>query len=447
MKAPVKGANISLASGSLTAASILSVPHIIGKDTPQAKSLQDFVDHFVKMHENEVALTVREDVRSQNNRPYYADTQRGVYGLIVDSEEDTLNTPYNVAVGLSSQDVNAVYAPFKADTKSESDIALESYISGIILRVKEKDLKENFFYDQSEHGKIGRLCLQTLASEYWTKVIGFDPLVPSQSLEIPRMKDESMRQYKSRRSVFLKKPIKRYSKILIEALSGAFTHKDREAEARALVHILRCEFKRHEDYSWFNSEILSNPQLIPSIVQLKRLGKVPDIQIQAFQNLFHTTEWREIMESSVYKLETRLKELLRTKITGPQQLISLLKEFSKYRQQIGEDLVSKKALELKKKRLGFCSGWKQTLPRDRSLIPLDYAVSQIQEPKIKDAFGPFEIICAAGHPGSETAHLRIQYSRELRSYQWGEPEEGQISSPAVDAAGLEFCAYMNRSIH
>jgi hypothetical protein len=351
---------------------------------------------------------------------------------------------YNTSVAITAGESDYQIGGFSLDRVSESDILVDEYVGGITVRVKSELLQENFFQDRSEHGRIGKLAMQTLASDYWTEILGFDPLVPPEHLELRREEKESDAHYKARRIEFLNAPIQRYPRKLALAIKGSLTHEHAEAHANALVHLLRVTFKRSRNKAWFEEYISRNHKLIPSMTELKRLGKLPDVKIKEFKNIFHPSEWRIVLGSRLLKADEELKDILKTKLESVEAVTASLNAMTRIRDEVEQDPVSVEALRLKKVRLGFASRWRKTLPRDIVLQVMKELPRHLNDDKVLDTFSPFSLGTAAGYAGSETAPSRLHYNVEDHIYQWAVPSIGQHTSAEVESLGLEYAAALNR---
>jgi hypothetical protein len=378
------------------------------------------------------------------NQPFYVDVKQNIYSVLATTEDEAVATGYNLSVD-KAIDKTKKYeiGGFTLESISKSDLLLDEYVGMIIDRVSKGTLKENFFQDRSEHGSIGRLSMQTLASDYWMEVLGFDPLVPTRSLEISRKEKETKQAYNARRADFLQKPITRFPRLLSLEIKKSLTHDKSEAHANALTHLLRTAFKKSPDKSWFRDFIAQNQKLIPTAVELQRLGKIPDSSIKEFKNLFHAGEWRLITSSEVFKAEEEIKEILKKKLETPEDVNPTLNRIRELRDKVRNDPVSNEALRLKKARLGFATKWRKTLPRDVVLVVLKETPKHLNEEKVKETFSPFNLAASACINGSDTAISRLHYNREEGIYQWAQPIVGQFTSPEIENLGLEYCTFLN----
>jgi len=431
-------------TGARTLAQKLSLPVKAGKGTQLNVSFNDKFDELTKRYESvRLAKSVAAGAPPQN-QPFYVDVKQNIYSILATAADTAEDAGYNLSVGTAIKGCEDYeIGGFTLDSMTKPDKLLDEYVGVITNRVSNNDLIENFFQDRSEFGSIGRLCMQTLASDYWTEQLGFDPLVPSRSLEISRKEKESKLAFKARRAEFLKKPITRFPRLLSLEIKRFLTHPKAEAHANALTHLLRTAFSRCPDKTWFREFISQNPKLIPTVIELQRLGKIPDSHIKEFKNLFHSGEWKIVASSLVYKAEEEIKEILKKKLESPEDVKPILDRINELRSEVNKDLASVEALRLKKVRLGFATKWRKTLPREVVLDVLRETPKHLNEEKVKETFAPFTLAASSGIRGSDTAISRLHYSREEKIFQWAIPIEGQFSSPELDNLGLAYATFLN----
>jgi hypothetical protein len=422
----------------------LSLPVKAEKDSPLAQTFKSGAERLAERYQK-LRLAKQADKQAKPvNQPFYVDVKQNIYSILADDEEHASSVGYNLSVALTiGQEEDYDIGGFSLPSITTSDKLVDEYVSTITSRISNNDLKENFFQDRSEFGKIGRLCMQTMAADYWTKLLGFDPLVPSQSLDVSKKEGESRQTFKARRAEFLRRPIIRFPRLLALEIKNSLTHEKSEAHANALVHMMRVAIDRNSHSDWMLQFILKNPKLIPTMFELQRLGKVPDVAIKEFKNLFHPGEWRSVILSSVYKAEESIKDLLKTKIRDDNELLSLLKRIEGIREEVRLDPVSNEALRLKKIRLGFATRWRKTLPREVILDVLKETPKHLNEEKVIETFSPFTLAASAGIRGSDTASSRLHYNRDNHTYQWAQPIDGQNTSPEVENLGMEYCVFLN----
>jgi len=293
--------------------------------------------------------------------------------------------------------------------------------------------------DKSEYRQISRLLLQTVASEYWTRVIGFDPLVDPSQFELKRHENEKKGTYKKRLHAVLHSKVIRNEARLRQLLSERLTHTHRKEHANALVHSVRLIAQRCDEEVLVKI-VKSNPRLTPSIGMLKRLGKVPDFAIREYKDLFFPSEWRLITQSQIYKTEDDLRKTFQQSLEFD-KVSDLLAKFDAFHVRVKEDRLSRAILEKKKDRLTKASLWKKEVGGD-TVKPLDMARRRYREENVKSAFSPVDIFVAADEKGAAEIDSQICYDPENRSFYLRE-QIAANSSEMVRAVSNEIIAWLN----
>jgi hypothetical protein len=375
-------------------------------------------DKILVKAKNDLLLKPPESAKKVE-RPFYVDVKANVYTLLEDDGK-TADAPYNATVALITPQSEFNYSLFKAEL-TDTDKEVDNFVNTFIARLSTEDLVENYWTDRSKFARLSKLLLKTAASNFWIKTLGFDPLVDSFYLDIKREEKEPKVKYKKRRLQHMRIPIKRNDTLLRESITDMLTHPLNKAHANALVHILNtvCEKTTLEHFA--SKYIASNESLIPSVEQLRRLGRIPDIRIKEFKNLFHSREWVEIQNSALFINEAKLKTLVKTKLKA-ENVRTFLNDIRDLERIIKEDAFSSVILDVKRQRLAKAAVWKRKSDSDEDTLQvLAFAKKRIRDDTNLEVFSPNKILVATGKYGG-LSELRacIQYSAKDHTWTIGD---------------------------
>jgi hypothetical protein len=402
----------------------------------QVSKLTSVTNKFADRFKNRTVLPP--STQKTVDRPFYVDVSANVYTLLHDTDNNISEVAYNATIGNLTAGSEFHTSPFKANL-SEADKAVDEHVAQFIYRVQTMNLRENYWLDNGQFGALSKALVSTTASEYYNKRIHFDPLIESNQLEIKRGVNESKREYILRRQEHTKRPIIRNDAILRGAIKSLLTHKDAQAHANALVHMLKTTCKR-SDLGFMEAVIARTPKLIPTIPMLRRLGHIPDISIKEYQSLFHRTEWIAIQGSALYKAESQLKEILKTKITLD-NLELVLADLRRLGEDIHKDILSVTSLSVKKKRLAKTAMWKRSMPRT-VVQPLEQAKLRIFDEGVFNTFSPFDILAAANYERAGELITYVRYNKVDKAW-FDDQDIIKLLVPNSAAALSEFLAWLN----
>jgi hypothetical protein len=359
-----------------------------------------------------------------------------------DESETIPEVAYNSSIGLLTQRKEFNYSTFKGELE-QSDKEVDDFVNAFIHRVSNCDLIENYWTDTSKFRVISRLLMKTVASHFWTKTLGFDPLVDSYYLDIKRGEKENKASYKKRKLQHMRIPIKRNDALLREHICDMLVHKHKKAHANALVYILEVICNR-DNLNWFASRyISSNENLSPTVEQLRRLGRIPDIKIREYRNLFHIREWVEIQHSVLYETEVRMKELVKQKLipTNVKQFYDSLIELEK---RTKTDPFSATILEVKRLRLGKAAFWKRKGADDQSVQVMNLARRKIREENNMEVFSPQKVLVASGKYGA-LSEIATCITYVARTNTWEATPMYRELHDAVKVVVDEFLLWLNNA--
>jgi hypothetical protein len=383
----------------------------------------------------------RERVKAPS-RPFFVDVKSNTYSILGE-EDEVSDSPWNALVGSIQHGQKTVNLETFKVKQSAVDKDVELHVSVFTEAIRQGKSVRNYWTDTSNLSRLSKLMMHTLASEYWTRRVGFDALIESSQVSTTREKGESKARYSARQREFLSKRVKRSHNILSQALQEVLTHNHRVEESLALVHLLRTAC-RDADLDTLGKDIKTIPKLVPTALMLKRIGKIPDVKIKEFKTLFHDTEWNDIKSSQLYTAEERLKELMKTSISFD-NIESFIQDLDDIRQLVHDDRLSSSVVSLKKKRLMYASWWKKTSPRDQPMEPLKEVHKFANDEKVIQTFSPFEIQVAANTPGAEEGLTRVKYDTSQKAWYWVEiPDTVGYDPSATNQAGREFVSVLNR---
>jgi hypothetical protein len=373
-------------------------------------------------------------------RPFVVDVQNNVFSLISEKDEIT-SDPYNASVAIIAPQNQFNYSTFKLKL-SDTDKELDFFVNSFIHRVKNMDLVENYWMDKSRFSRISRLMLKTVASECWIKHLKFDPLVDPFFLDVKRDEKMSKSTYKALRKDHLKLPIKRNEALLREAIRENLTHNLAKEHANALVHMLRVVCQKQDMQFFIQRHISVNESLVPTVEMLRRLGKIPDLRIKEYKNLFHPREWTEVGNSPLFITEQRIKELLKTKLTAG-NVASFLSEVSEIEKKVRQDTLSNVILDVKHQRLGKAAVWKKKSDRPGDpLQVMNYARRRIRDEGVLDTFSPNRVLVSSGKYGG-ISELRSCLTYDTQSRSWTVGPSYQYVPESQKVVLDEFILWLN----
>jgi hypothetical protein len=215
----------------------------------------------------------------------------------------------------------------------------------------------------------------------------------------------------------LRLAIMRNEALLRKAIMENLTHDLAKEHANALVHMLRVVCSK-QDTSWFFMRHIShNDNLVPTIEMLKRIGKIPDLKIKEFRNLFHPREWIEVQNSVLYQEEQKIKELLKVKLKA-ESVFDFIKSLHEIDRRVKTDVLSNVILDVKHQRLGKAAAWKRKLDRpEDSVQVMSFARKKIRDEGVMELFSPTRILVSSGKYGA-ISELRSCIMYEPQSHSW-----------------------------
>jgi len=278
----------------------------------------------------------------------------------------------------------------------------------------------------------------TVASEYYRKRIGFDPLLDPSCVELKRDKGEQKNAYQQRKRQQMRAPLKRSADNLRETLNSVLTHKNKTAHANALVYMIQVMCKS-TDLSFMEAWLKTCPRAIPTIPMLRRLGKIPDIAIKEFQSLFHLSEWSIIQGSLLYQTEDQLKLIVKKQVTL-ENLPMILKDLEERSQSVHKDVLSNTILQVKKDRLAKASSWKRNA---KGIVqPLQTAKTKLGEENVRATFSPQRILATANVTGASEIDASVEYDNSSRSWFAKQNFVERVSDRCLQAVN-EYLFYLN----
>jgi len=391
-------------------------------------------DKYLLEAQKSQVVKISTDVKNQE-RPFYIDTVASIYSILSDADE-VGDVAYNSTVASIALGSDFSYSTFKMEL-NDVDREVDNFVNTFIHRVETMNLRENFWMDKSRFSKISRLLVRTVASEYWRKTLKFDPLVDSSELDIVRKEKEPLSAFKKRRSDFFRQPLMRNDGLLRKTIKELLFHKQAQAHANALVHMLQIVCRK-TDLTFMEPLMKTIPKLVPTAAELQRIGRIPDVKIKEFKQLFHPSEWKMIMKSSIYNAETKMREFFKKELSHnnvAEEYTQLLSEHK----TVNSDVLSQAVVSVKKERLAKMSQWKAASPKDT--VTLHHVRYHILEEKVFETFSPHTILVAAGSRGASELPSHVKYDKEKRSYYFQDNES--IFSDAAKTAAEEYIVLLN----
>jgi len=381
---------------------------------------------------------------TRETRPYFADVERVTFAVIKGKSE-LVDSPWNSIVSLFGTGEEDLMLDGFEHEESTNDDGITSHVAKFMYRLKNKQPVKGYWNDSSNYSKLSRELLTTVASEYWDRVLSFDPLVSSSQLNVIKEKQENKSDYNKRLKRLMTSPVQRNHSILARLLKDSLVHKHKSEEANALVYLLRNLVRKLDSTEVLQADLKSIEKLTPTHQMLGRLGRIPDINITAFKTMFHTSEWEAISGSNLYKGETELKKILSEKIIFD-CLPNWIKRVDDLRESVKADALSKAVLESKRERLKISSVWKKQSDGRVAIEPIKELAKHRNDEKMVKAFSPFDLLVLANHSGSETGFTRVRYNLEKRVFAWAkqDPDDDEVASDLVESAGREYVAALNK---
>lgn len=367
-------------------------------------------------------------------KPFVVDVVNDVYSLDGPLNQDSA---YNrlLSLFIDKEQVNLIEVKQSIES---ADAPVVEHMSKIIGTVKIGGPIHGYWTDTGNLSHISKLAVRTIASDVWTKELGFDPLIHPSQLNIERKEKEPKNVFKERQRQFFKLPISRHYGLLANALRGVVTTEKSVELSNALVHMLRTVLKSSPGnyLRW----IRTIPKLVPTVNELQRLGKIPDIKIRNYKNIFTPEEWGKIVRSPLYESEVKTKQRLQKKLEAD-DVPSFLHEMKELGDSVETTPSSAVILAVKKKRLAHTSRWKKKAPRE-TIVPFDKVKRTCRDDaEVVMAFAPWRILAAFGVKGADTADSRLTYSSKDRS--WGFESYEDDGTDEVNLAGASFAALLN----
>jgi len=408
-----------------------------------ADQLAELTTKFNERFLSKSVVRVTPDRDKAPTRPFFADVKTNTFALLGPSDDAVEDDPWNAAIGLKSKGSEKNLKVERFDFKrNPADKEVVSFIVQFTARVASGNLEEDYYFDRSHRSKLSRLMVSTLASDMWSNRLGFDPLVPSEYLDVVRRDKESKAAFERRKTEFMKQRIPRFHNILASAIKESLTHDKARDESLSLVYILRQTYQTLGDKSQIDFYLQSIQKLSPTVAQLRRLGKIPDLKIGEYRNLFLLSEWEEISESPLFKAEAEMKALLKQKIT-PQSVEDFFKEVFRISESAKADALSLSILEKKRSRLVKAAIWKRNSIRPDSKMDVikDIRLHAADEDTLR-VFSPFDILASANARGSEEGSTRVRYDSSNKLFFWDSRPEG-LTCDRVEKAGRELVSLLN----
>jgi len=437
------GSSTDKGSSKLTFASMLAQGNAHPVSSSQRTQLEElrlkFNERFVKKQ----TVRPRTEQASQPTRPFFADVSNNTFAILASDTGETVPDAWNALVGEFGRGEEKLRVEeFKLE-RTKNDTEVSNFCAVFATRIKEGDLREDFWNDTSERSRLSKLMVATIASEYWLKHVKFDPLVPPEYLDITRKEREPKAAYERRKVEFMKSRIPRYHNLLAKAIQDSLVHKHAREESLSLTYLIRKAYTHCPNTSRIDEYILSIQKLSPTVAQLRRLGKIPDMKVGEFKNLFLLSEWEQISQSKLFKAETELKEKLKEKIS-PASFLRFYDDLRKLAEDVRENILAMTILETKKTRLVKATIWKRDSIRPNDTMNVLHNIHRHSgEEGILNTFSPFKLLAACNCRGSEEGLTRVKYDSNRKSFYWEEiPIEG--SSEPVEKAGREFVALLNQ---
>lgn len=382
--------------------------------------------------------TLKTTSESVPTRPFFVDVSHNIYSIMSKDPDKPDQVGFNAAIGILTAGKEFRTAEFQQDL-TERDKFVDEFVAGYIARVSTSDLREDYWRDTGDTAKLSRALVSLTASEFYQKTIGFDPLIEASQLDVIRDRKDNRSDLRRKRTDLSRSPLKRNDAILREVLKGYFTHKNAQAHANALVHMLQTVCREY-DLKFMVPVLRGAPKLVPTIQMLRRLGKVPDLTIKEFQSLFFRSEWKQIQRSRLYEAEAKLKEVLRTRITID-NLNEIIKSLGIQSEDIHKDVVSVSILSVKRKRLTKASSWKRSMPKT-IVSPIDMAKRKMDEEGTKDTFSPFEILAATSKVGAGEVPSMVKYDRDRKRFYAEENPPKNFDQECYEAL-VEYVSWLN----
>jgi hypothetical protein len=383
----------------------------------------------------------REEVKAPP-RPFFVDVKSNTYSVLGEDDEIS-DSPWNALIGSIQFGQKSVNLETFKVKQNRIDTEVELRISVITEAIRQGKSIRGYWTDTSNLSRISKLAVSTVASEYWERRIGFDPLLDPSQVSITREKGETRARFAARQREFLSKRVKRYHNMLSQSLQEVLTHKHKVEESLALVHLLRTAV-RAADLDVLGKDIKSIPKLVPTAAMLKRIGKIPDVRIKEFKTLYHECEWSSIKTSRLYQAEEELKDLMKTSISFENIELYII-QLDKLREIVKDDRLSSSVISVKKKRLMYASWWKRSVPRDQPMEPIKEVHKFANDEKVIQTFSPFDILLSANVDGAEEGLTRVQYDTSKKVWYWDLiPNTIGFDPTVCNQAGREFVAVLNR---
>lgn len=416
---------------------------LAGAGTPASQSRMEGLEALrAKLHalgtEPNAIGTVVEETRPP--RPYYIDVKANSYAVLAEQGQ-LASVPWNMIVGHISHGRGVPVLEDFHEQTNPSDDAVDKHVGIFLTRLKSCETVRGFWTDRSNLSKLSQLLMQTAASEYWSELIGFDPLVDSAQVHITRMKSESKAAYNGRVRDFMSRRLVRNHNKLSEHLMNLLTHRNKSEHALALTYSIRLGVRELAGRDQLGMDIKSIPKLVPTVAELRRLGKIPDLRIKEFKSIFSTAEWEVLNGSEVVKLESELKQRLQTAVVFD-NVQGLIEDLNRIHELSQLDQLTRETLAIKRERLKFANWWKRTSRSNQAMDPYKEIHKHIDEEDVRKTFSPFRILVLGGIPGSEEGMSRI--TRDPVSGIWSWVERATTGCHVLlDQAGREFVTHLN----
>jgi hypothetical protein len=378
----------------------------------------------------------------QNVRPYYAHTATSSYALDFCEGKET-DSPWNTAVALSTE------AQAKDLRLLGQEAKVKPELQGAILPVteimaalqNEKPL-EPFWRCEDASQKTYRLAIQTLASDYWRGVVGFDPLISSDQVSLRKDPKESKDSFVARRKIWMARKIERFHNQLTAHLHKSMGGKSDGLQlALSTTYLLRELGKKDTRIqNMIARAIASIPALTPTMQMLQRLGRVPDCGIKDFKSLFMASEWKVIMGSALFDSEESIKSLMKKKISH-ENFGRVVEQLGSIGQTVKSDPLSASVIMAKNQRLGITSEWKRKSRHGEKVQPFVYLARHCGDERVRAIFSPQSLLVASNTAHSEEISAWVSYDPKSKCYFVKVPDG--VVAPEATAAAREYVSLLN----
>jgi len=409
---------------------------------PVSPRLKQLGNRFKDLFKEE--LKIEREVKEVPQIPYYVDLKANKFSLLVDSKDAFVeDSAYNM--GLSA----FVEAAESAEEFHFKDVGIIPEAKPILrdLAIYIHKIYHGSFDWRVELPKTESAALfkdvnmhvADLYYFYKHKITGM--LVPKPVLDaIDKGDQNAMRKIENMNTrTILKAHLMQFNKgENKDRMANAFCH----LLSGAVHNYLKVEGGINKMLTDFISK---HKKFTPTLKMLRAKGKVPDVKIKKYENLFLSNEWEIIKDSALRKAETTLARTLETAIT-PFNFEVILHELEDIRSSI-DDKVSKEIKAVRKERLRVASMLKAS--SKKGVFNLNSSVANnFGDKKTRDAFNAFRIAFAAERVRIAPSELLgfLTENEELNKFQFDVKDQIDTEGEGrlINALGHELAEYLNR---